>query len=336
MKIAVIGAGAIGSILGGLLARAGEDVTLIARRLHADVINKDGLRIDGALGEMRVQVAATEKLAFRPDLAIVAVKTQDIVATLHEYESFLAGVPALMIQNGVQADQLAASVLGKENILSAVVLFGGTFLEPGKVTYLPAPAGKIMMGEAFGPRTERLRTLGEVINKAIPVVLTDDVPAGRWTKLIINETNAVPAITGRSLQEAVADPFLCELLVRLMREAVATIQASNIHFSSLPRVPRFLFTVVLRLPMPIAKIIPRMGARAFQGIPSLSSTLQSIMRGEPVEIDYLNGEIVRLGEQLHHPTPYNSLLVALVKRVAQRQAYLSSTQIKAEFETKPK
>jgi tRNA A37 threonylcarbamoyladenosine dehydratase len=81
-KIVVIGAGAIGSLVGGLLSRAGEDVTLIGRKAHVDAINKSGLIIDGTLGEMRVNVKAKERLDFKPDLVLLTVKTK-ILKLLH-------------------------------------------------------------------------------------------------------------------------------------------------------------------------------------------------------------------------------------------------------------
>ena len=85
MRVAVIGAGAIGSVIGGLLARAHEDVTLIGRRPHVDAVNRNGLRIDGALGTMLVRVRAAERLDFRPDLALLTVKTQGVAATAQRY-----------------------------------------------------------------------------------------------------------------------------------------------------------------------------------------------------------------------------------------------------------
>ena len=144
MRVAVIGAGAIGSVIGGLLARAHEDVTLIGRRPHVDAVNRNGLRIDGALGTMQVRVRAAERLDFRPDLALLTVKTQGVAATAEEVHPFVVGVPMVTMQNGVRGDELVADVLGMEDILSCVVLFGATFLEPGSVTY--SPQGKLVLG----------------------------------------------------------------------------------------------------------------------------------------------------------------------------------------------
>ena len=102
MRVAVIGAGAIGSVIGGLLARAHEDVTLVGRRPHVDAVNRNGLRIDGALGAMQVRVKAAETLDFRPDVALLTVKTQGVAATAREVSPYVVGVPVVTMQNGVR------------------------------------------------------------------------------------------------------------------------------------------------------------------------------------------------------------------------------------------
>ena len=235
MRVAIIGAGAIGSVIGGLLARAHEDVTLIGRRPHVVAVNRNGLRIDGALGTMQVRVRAAERLDFRPDLALLTVKTQGVAATAREVSPYVAGVPVVTTQNGVRSDELVADVLGMEDILSCVVLFGATFLEPGSVTY--SPQGKLVLGAPFGPIDERTRTVATILNKAVPTHLTANIAGAHWMKLIINENNALPAVTGLSIQDVNRQPALRRLSVLMMREAAATIAAAGIKLVSLPGVP---------------------------------------------------------------------------------------------------
>jgi 2-dehydropantoate 2-reductase len=122
MKIAVIGAGAIGSVIGGLLSKAGQDVTLIGRKAHVGTINEKGLIIECALGKMLVRVKAQECLDFMPDLALLAVKTQDVEIAAREIEPYVSGIPIVTMQNGVRSDGLVASVLGRGNVISCAVL----------------------------------------------------------------------------------------------------------------------------------------------------------------------------------------------------------------------
>ena len=130
MHIAVVGAGAIGSVLIGMLARAGEDVTLVGRPPHVDAVNRNGLLIDGVLGTITVRIKAHERLDFKPDLALLTAKTQDVEAAARDIKASVPGVPVVPLQNGVRRGDLLAGVLGKEMVLSRVVLFGATFLEP--------------------------------------------------------------------------------------------------------------------------------------------------------------------------------------------------------------
>ncbi|HEV8191707.1 MAG TPA: 2-dehydropantoate 2-reductase [Ktedonobacterales bacterium] len=327
MKIAVIGAGAVGSVIGGLLARAGEDVTLIGRKPQVDAINTHGLLIDGALGEMRVPVAARERLDFSPDLALLGVKIQDIEATIRDAQPHIASSLILTLQNGVRADDLLAGLADKANILSGVVVFGAIYLEPGKVTY--SPAGRLVIGNPFGPITANVREVAETLNKGLPTHVSDDIRGAHWTKLIINENNALPAITGLSLQRVNTYPQLRRLSVLLMREAVNTMTASGISLGQFPGVSTNLIKILLRTPMPVASALPRLLSRAMGETPFLGSTLQSLKRAKSTEIDYLNGEIVALGKQIGRATLYNTTVVNLVHQVEATGEFLSVDEVAA-------
>ena len=135
-RIAIIGAGAIGSALGALLYRAGHDVTLIGRSAQVGAIRRNGLHVEGALGSFTVQIAAAEALDFRPELAFITVKTQDVLAAVQANRAFLSGVPLVTFQNGVRSDALAAAILPPQQLVSAVVNIHANFLTPGTVTLL--------------------------------------------------------------------------------------------------------------------------------------------------------------------------------------------------------
>jgi 2-dehydropantoate 2-reductase len=129
MKIAVIGAGAIGSIIGGLLCKAGEDITLVGRKAHVDAINRNGLILDAPDERAVIRVKAAENLDFKPDLALLTAKTQDVESSVRKAQSFLSRALIVTTQNGVQSDDIVAGILGKENIISGVVLYNCEFLE---------------------------------------------------------------------------------------------------------------------------------------------------------------------------------------------------------------
>jgi 2-dehydropantoate 2-reductase len=172
-KIAIVGAGAVGSVVGGLLARTGENVTLIARRAHAEAINTNGLGIDGVLGTFTVPVQAKEELTFRPDLVLLAVKTQDVEAACMQIKPYATDVPVVTLQNGIRSDEIAASLLGQENIVSGVVLLNASFLNPGYVTY--GVKGTLLIGEAFRKNGKRVEEIATILSRAIKTEVTDNI-----------------------------------------------------------------------------------------------------------------------------------------------------------------
>jgi 2-dehydropantoate 2-reductase len=319
MKIAVIGAGAIGSVIGGLLSKAGEDVTLIGRKPHVDTINQNGLILDGESGEIVVQVKATENLDFKPNLTLLAVKTQDVESSIRKVSPFLSGVPLVTMQNGVQSDDLVAGFLGKENIISSVVIFNGLFLQPGKVSY-SVPFGKIalLIGEPFGIKGNRLQNISELLNKALPTDISEDIRGAHWTKLLWNLNTAVPAVTGLSFQELNPYPQIRKLNIDLMKEGLEVIKTGGIKTADVPGMPLSLMETMIKTPLPVS----------FLGkLPMLGSILQSIRRGKSTEIDYLNGEIVNLGKKSGISTPINSLIVELVHQVETTGKFLTVDEL---------
>jgi 2-dehydropantoate 2-reductase len=316
MKITVIGAGAIGSVIGGLLSKAGEDVTLIGRKPHVDAINQSGLILDGESGKIVIRVKAAENLDFKPDLALLTVKTQDVESSVRKAQPFLSGTLVVTTQNGVQSDNLVAGVLGKANIISGVVIYNCEFLEPGKALYSKLLSKTaLLIGEPFGAKGNRLQSLSALLNKALPTDISEDISGAHWTKLLWNLITAVPGVTGLSYQEGNHYPQIRELNINLMKEGLEVIRLAGIKTAPVPGFPLSLIETMAKMPLPesssmMKNIIESGGERH-----TLGSTLQSIKRGKSTEVDYLNGEIVNLGREKGIPTPVNSLIVGLVHEV---------------------
>ena len=329
-RIAVIGAGAVGSALGALLHRAGQDVILVARRAHIAAIRQDGLRVDGDTGNFIAPIEATETLDFRPDLALLTVKTQDVIAAVKANHGFLNDVPVVTFQNGVHSDELVASLLPREQILSAVVLMHATYLLPGKVTVVYQ--GKLILGRPFGPRDSKLEDIAHILNQAVPTRVTDNIQGAHWLKLVVNLNNALPAITNHTMSQVYANVFLRDIAVGLMREGLRVINRANIRLESLPNVSVGLTRLMSWMPSGIAGRIAAAKVRALTTVwPLWGSTLQSIQRGRPTEIDYLNGEIVELGKRHGEATPLNTKMVELVHQVERTGQFFSVEEIRLAF-----
>lgn len=326
-KIVIIGAGAVGSLIGGLLAHAGEDVTLVARQAHVEAIQKQGLHIEGILGSLLVPVKASVALDFRPDIVLLAVKTQDVETACQQIKAYVEDVPIVTLQNGVRSDDIAASLLPKGNIISGVVMLNSQFLDPGLVTY--ARRGSLVIGEAFGKNGQRIRDLQALLSRAVHTEVSDNIRGVHWTKLLVNNLgNGLEAMTGLTIRDCMQHSGLKKIGVLTLREGNRVVEKAGFHLASLPGAPAPVLQFILRSPLSVAAWTLSLSMGSLK---TLSSTLQSLRRGRPTEIDYLNGEIVRLGLQVGMSTPYNSKVVEIVKEVESSHQFHGPDELTGAF-----
>jgi len=325
-RIAIIGAGAIGSALGALLVRAGRDVTLIGRPAHIEAIRRAGLRVDGALGSFTVPMAAAEALDFRPELAFLTVKTQDALAAVRAYAALLAGVPVVTFQNGVRSDALVATALPPQQLISAVVNLHANYLTPGAVTLLyPGP---LLIGRPFGPNDAEVAAVAALLRDAVPTRVSSNILGAHWLKLIVNLNNAFPALTNATFHQVYADRGLRRLAVQAMLEGLRVAKRAGIRLASLPDTSAALIHLIDILPLGFAAAVAAAKARRMETEwPLLGSTLQSLQRKRPTEIDYLNGEVVRLGLESGVATPLNAALVEMVHQVEQTGRFRTMAEL---------
>ncbi len=327
-RIAIIGAGAIGCTLGALLSRAGQAVALIGRSPQVEVIRRKGLQVEGVLGTFTVQVATAETLDFQPDIAFLTVKTQDVVAAVQANLRFLANALVVTFQNGVRSDELVSTLIPVAQIISAVVTISASYLTPGIVTVLYP--GSLVIGRPFTPVDDSVKAVAAILHRVAPTRVSTNIRGARWLKLIINLNNALPALTNMSLAQIYRDPYMRQLGVQVMREGLRIAQGAGIRLESLPDAPALLIQLLGRFPVSLAgRMLARSAQRLERQQPVFGSTHQSLRRGRPTEIDYLNGEIVRVGEQLKIPTPFNARIVDLVHQVEQTGEFLTTDAIRS-------
>ncbi len=332
-SIAIIGAGAIGSAVGAYLSRLGEDVTLIARPAHVDAIRQSGLRLDAPGGELITHPRAAEALDFRPDYTFLTVKTQDVLTALQPSLAFIKDAPIVTFQNGVRSDELVASLLPRSHITSAVVNISATYLRPGTVTVVYP--GTLMIGYPFPDGNTPLEPLQALLNHAAPTTISQNIMGAHWLKLLFNLNNAFPALLNISLHQIYALPYMRALAARVIREGLRAVDAAGIRLASLPEVSVGLFRMLGALPPPLAGLLIVSRARRIESDrPLLGSTLQSLRRGRPTEVDYLNGEIARLGQQTGKPAPINARLVELLHEVEKTGEFLSMAELRKRVEEK--
>lgn len=303
MKIHILGAGSLGCAIGGTLAAAGSDVTLIARsREHVDAVNERGLVMrDAAGGERIVKVAAAtdaHDLA-AADLVIVLVKSFHTQAAIEGYTRALgAETIVLSLQNGLGHEEVLAAAVGPERLLAGKTYVGGVFVAPGVVR--AGVQGKLtLIGEPAGGTSARVHRVGAEFERAgLKTTVSDNISGVIWDKLLVNTaTGALSAITRLSYGPMYATPELEATAVAAVAEAIAVARAKGV-------------TLSIREPADAWRM-----AGAGLGPDFKASMLQSLEKGSITEIDFINGAVVREGERLGVPTPVNRTLVACVKGI---------------------
>lgn len=322
MRIGVIGAGAVGGAIAALLARAGNEVQVTARGDHLKAIKADGLHLAGGWGDFTVAVEADEELTRAPELAIIATKAQDSRAAILAGARLLNGVPILVMQNGLEGVASTAPLLPRSDVLGGLAMYASSLVSPGHIA-ITTPGRTYVGGGGDLPA----RYVVSVLNEVMPTELTHNFVGAQWTKLVVNQVNALPAITGLSVQQVVADDGLRRILVRSMKENVRIGIAQGIHFAPLQGLTDWRLRLFARTPRALAESLPKLMARRMGSTPNPGSTLQSIRRGALTEIDYLNGAVVAAAEKLGRTAPVNAALVALVHEVEDSGTFLSPADV---------
>ena len=328
-KIAIIGSGAIGCVMGGYLARAGEEIILVGKRDQVLSVNDSGLTIEGVRGKERVSVKAVEKLEETVDLIVLAVKTQDVMSALEQHSCHLLQCPVLTIQNGVRADKITSQLIDQKRIVSSIVMFGATYLNPGEVVH--NFEGDIILGSYSGGIDEQVKEIVRIMERVFTVVVSENIMGMKWLKLFVNLNNCLPALIDKSMQESFVDLEMCAISIALLREGLQLIDRAGIALHSLPTYPEERLRGLAAMPI-------EESARLFSQImtnlskePLYGSILQSIRRGKPSEIDYINGEFVSLARENGGSSPLNERVVKMVHQVEESKKFFSSEEVIKKF-----
>lgn len=295
-----MGAGAVGCYYGGMLARAGHTVTLIARPQHVQAIGQHGLRLQATKFDEHIALRASSDVAAAQgaQLVLFCVKTTDTEAAGAQLRPHLAPDALVWtLQNGVDNAQRLRAVLPRAAVAAAVVYVATEMAGPGHVRHhgrgeLAVESVGASAGEAAvalqGHAVQALRAA------QVPTEVSADVRGALWAKLMLNcAYNAVSAIAQAPYGQMVTSAGIQEVMADVVAECLAVAQAEGVQ------VQQDVVGAVARL----AASMPT----------QRSSTAQDLARGRPTEIDYLNGLIVRRGEALGVATPANRVLWALVK-----------------------
>lgn len=295
MKIAVMGAGAVGCYFGGMLARAGHDTVLIGRRRHAEAIRRNGLRLDTALFSEQISLSAeTSADAVRDaDIVLCSVKTSDTAHAAVAMAPFLKPETVVVsLQNGIENPDLLRRPLRHE-IIPAAVYVATEMAGDGHVRH--HGGGQLVIG-----RSANSQRLAELFGgSGVPVDVSDNIAGVLWSKLVVNcAYNALSAITGLPYARLVQQDGVERLLREVVDECMAVADQAGIVLHG------DVWESVRRIPIAMPA--------------QTSSTAQDLRLGRKTEIDHLNGFIVRKGGELGVPVPVNQSLLTLVKLLESR------------------
>lgn len=299
MRVCLIGAGSLGSAIGGTLAQAGHQVTLVTRHAaHVEAINDHGLVLDDGRRRQAVTVTAATDYAGTEtvDLAIVLVKSYDTRAAVAAASPVIGpATTVLTLQNGVGCEQIIADVIGRQAVVVGRTFVGGRIVQPGVVEY-GVEGRRTTIGELDGTLTTRVAEIAEAFEAAgMATDITTDIVATMWEKLLVNvATGAWSALTRLPYGELSVHPDVEPMAIATVAEAIEVARALGVGITTTdPSVP---------------------WRRAWEGLPYgfQASMLQSVAKGSRTEVEVIHGAVCRAGREVGVATPINDTLRAAV------------------------
>jgi 2-dehydropantoate 2-reductase len=298
MRIAIMGSGGIGGYYGGRLALAGNDVTFIARGAHLEAMRTRGLRVESTKGDFAlpaVQVTEDPAPIGAVDLLLMATKTYDLDTAVETARSLIGPqTTVLPLLNGVDIAERISAVVGPEHVLGGLCVLSSAVAEPGVIRHV-TPFESVVFGELSGETTPRCQALLETLKAAgINATLSGQIRTELWKKFVMLATIAGVCCAVRHPAEIVADPDVRALFSGSLEEIAAVARAQGVLLPD---------TVVQDT------------LRFFDGVPpgTKPSMLVDLEAGRRLEVEAINGAVVRLGAELGVPTPVNRFLYAALK-----------------------
>ena len=320
-RIGIVGAGGIGAVVGGMLARAGHDVTLVDQwPEHVEAMKRGGLWITGVMGEHVVRVKALhihelQGVAEPFDVVFVAVKSYDTDwAALLMLPHLAPDGVMLSVQNGINDERIAA-VAGRERTAGCVVAIGAAVYEPGVAVCTNVEPVGFKIGELDGADTPRIADLARMMGDVGPSEATTHLWVERWSKLAGNcMGNALTALAGYTYAEALRRPETRRIQIQVAAECVRVAGAAGHALGAVWGIPAGPLLkaaegrAVEEVETAMLALADRIGGTA------RASFLQDVMKGRRTEIEYLNGYVAGQGRKLGVPTPFNDAVVEAVRR----------------------
>ena len=296
MRIAVMGAGGVGGSLGGLLARAGNEVTLIARGAHLEAIRQNGLRLKSPVDEFTVRVDASDDPSEvgLVELVLFTVKTYQNAAAIPVLTSLVGeGTAVLTLQNGVESGDELANVFGWDHILPGALYATAHIESPGVITQ-QRPTTRLVFGEVDGQESQRgLRFQESFANAGIEADLSKNVTKELWTKFLsLGPGAGITSASRTRIKQLLQYPESRATYLAAMREVEAVALAKGVNFD-----PDIVENRV----------------QLTDNLPDIQMSMHvDIEMRRPLELEALVGAVVRIGRQEGVSTPIHNFLCSVL------------------------
>ena len=318
MRSAIYGAGSLGTVMGAWLARNGVQIDLINRnRKHVDALNKSGAHITGTVN-MTVPVHALlpEEMTGRYDIIFLMTKQLNNRETVAFLKDYLAADGVIVtLQNGIPEESIA-EIIGPDHTIGVTVEWGATMDAPGSSRLTSDPASlSFHMGSMPGIPDSKLEQVKAVLEKMCPVVIENNLPGARWSKLLINATfSGLGTVMGGTFGDVAKDPEARNLAASCMKEVIDVGRAAGVTFAPVQGkdlVSLFYWSNPVK--KALAKLIMPVAMKKHAAIEP--SMLQDLRKSKPCEIDAINGVVCEWGRKKGIRTPVNDRIVKLVHEI---------------------
>ncbi|MFD1171215.1 ketopantoate reductase family protein [Oceanobacillus picturae] len=320
MRIAIMGAGSLGTIIGAYLSKGNENVELIdVNKEHVDALNQSGATITGTVTEtIAVKAITPEQMKGTYDLVLLLTKqlyNGEVLSNLQPYLSEDSTI--LSLQNGVPEESLA-SILGKDKVIGGSVEFGATWVKPGVSELTTATdafkANAFQIGELDGTTTDRIHQIKEVLDLVGNTTISTNLVGTKWAKLLVNVAmSGLSTALGCTYGDVLNNKDAVTSAVMLADETLKVGIASGVEFEELAGFNLAIFKLEenkINLAQAIDFAKKAFGPQALLK----ASMLQDLEKQRKTEIDYINGVVSSKGKETDIDTPFNDLLVRLVKK----------------------
>ncbi len=329
MKVAISGITPPGCTIAALLAEAGEEVCLIGPPEKIERIYERILTVrqvwDGRVISVDADMAPYP--TFSPDVLVFAERVQDTLSAAEKLLPYCREATVATIQEGTKTEQIVAKVFPRDNIVTCVLTLGANCAIPGEVTV--NFKGYMVIGKAYDAPGWREDMVMRLMSRAFSTRLGKKIAHFNCTRLLLNLPYCIPAIIGETVQKTFTNPQMAEVAALLLKEGMTIIKKAGVHIEALPDLDEKSLHDLVDSPLPEASRKFMEAVASLSGCPCEGPVLGSLERGEPSEVDYQNGELVKIAKALGRDAPLNELMVRLVHHIEKTWRFMSKKEFLA-------